>query len=122
MGLRSPQQYVDSLKDDRTVYYRGEKVADVTSHPVIKKAVHHACLDFEMAEDAATRDLAVVSESGDTYSRYFKIPTSTDDLMKRSQLIETATALGKTLVVLVKEIGTDALFALHRIAREVDRN
>lgn len=121
MGLRTPQQYIDSLKDDRTVYYRGERVADVTTHPIIKKAVHHASIDYEMAEDAATRDLAVVREDGDEYSRYFKIPASTEDLLKRAQLIEEATARGKTLVVLVKEIGTDALFALHRITRLVDQ-
>ena len=121
MGLRTPQQYVDSLKDGRTVYYRGERVADVTTHPTIKKAVHHASLDFEMAENPDFRDLAVVNENGDTYSRYFKIPSSTDDLLKRSQLIEAATALGATLVVLVKEIGSDALFALHRVARQVDQ-
>jgi 4-hydroxybutyryl-CoA dehydratase/vinylacetyl-CoA-Delta-isomerase len=121
MGLRTPQQYIDSLKDNRTVYYRGERVPDVTTHPVIKKAVHHAALDYEMTEDASIRDLAVVSENGDQYSRYFKIPASTDDLLKRSQIIEEATARGKTLVVLVKEIGTDALFALHRVTRQIDQ-
>ena len=121
MGLRTPQQYIDSIRDDRTVFYRGEQVADVTTHPIIKKAVHHAALDFEMTEDPEYRELAVVKEGGDEYSRYFKIPASTDDLLKRSQLIEAATALGKTLVVLVKEIGTDALFALHRVSRQVDQ-
>ncbi len=120
MGLRTPQQYIESVRDDRTVFYRGERVADVTTHPVIKKAVHHAALDFEMAEDPRYKDLAVVNEGAGEYSRYFKIPASTDDLLKRSQLIEAATAEGKTLVVLVKEIGTDALFALHRVARQVD--
>ena len=121
MGLRTPQQYIDSLKDGRAVWYRGERVADVTTHPVIQKAVHHACLDYEMAENAETRDLSVVSEGGDTYSRYFKIPRSTDDLLKRSQLIEAATAAGKTLVVLVKEIGSDALFGLHKVTKLVDQ-
>ena len=121
MGLRTPQQYIESVRDDRTVYYRGEKVADVTTHPVIKKAVHHAALDFEMAENPDYHDLAVVKEGADEYSRYFKIPTSNDDLLKRSELIEAATALGKTLVVLVKEIGTDALFALHKVSRQVDQ-
>lgn len=120
MGLRTPQQYIESVRDDRTVFYRGERVADVTTHPVIKKAVHHAALDFEMAEDPRYKDLAVVNEGAGEYSRYFKIPASTDDLLKRSQLIEAATAEGKTLVVLVKEIGTDALFALHRVSRQVD--
>jgi aromatic ring hydroxylase len=120
MGLRTPQQYVESLKDNRIVYYRGERVPDVTTHSVIAKAVKHASVDFEMAELAEHRDLAVVSEDGDVYSRYFKIPRDTDDLLLRSRLIEAATAKGKTLVPLVKEIGTDALFALHRISRQVD--
>jgi aromatic ring hydroxylase len=120
MGLRTPQQYIESVRDDRTVFYRGEKVSDVTTHPVIKKAVHHAALDFEMAENPEYRDLAVVRDGAGEYSRYFKLPASTDDLLKRSQLIEAATAEGKTLVVLVKEIGTDALFALHKVSRQVD--
>ncbi|MBI2765120.1 MAG: gamma-aminobutyrate dehydratase [Chloroflexi bacterium] len=121
MGLRTAQQYIDSVRDDRTVYYRGEKVADVTTHKVIGKAVTHACVDYLMAEDPATRELAVVQEDGDEYSRYYKIPASTDDLLQRSKLIEASTAMGKTLVPLVKEIGTDALFALHKVSRLVDQ-
>ena len=42
MGLRTPEQYKESLKDGREVYYRGERVEDVTTHPVIGKAVTHA--------------------------------------------------------------------------------
>ncbi|MGI8925233.1 MAG: 4-hydroxyphenylacetate 3-hydroxylase N-terminal domain-containing protein [Tepidiformaceae bacterium] len=121
MGLRTPQEYIDSLKDDRTVYYRGERVPDVTTHTVISKAVKHACVDYTMAEDPAHRDLAVVEEDGDSYSRYYKLPASVDDLLKRSALIEASTAMGKTLVPLVKEIGTDALFAMHRVMRIVDQ-
>lgn len=121
MGLRTPQQYIDSVRDGRIVYYRGEKVDDVTTHPVIKKAVDHAAVDYRMAEDPQYRDLAVVTEDGDEYSRYFKIPANTDDLLQRSKLIETATGIGKTLVPLVKEIGTDALFGLHKVARLVDQ-
>ncbi len=121
MGLRTPQQYIESIRDGRAVWYRGERVDDVTTHPVIKKAVRHACLDYEMAEDPATRELSVITEDGDTYSRYYKIPTSVDDILKRSQLIEAATAAGKTLVVLVKEIGSDALFGLHKVSRLVDQ-
>lgn len=120
MGLRTSKEYIESVRDGRTVFYRGERVDDVTTHPIIKKAVHHACVDFDMAEDPALRELAVIEEGGDTYSRYYKIPASTDDLLKRCKLIETSTGIGKTLVPLVKEIGTDALFALHKIAPQVD--
>ena len=120
MGLRTPAEYVESLRDGRTVFYRGERVPDVTVHPVIAKAVRHACVDYEMAEDAATRELAVVADEGEPYARYFKVPRSTDDLRLRSQLIEASTARGRTLVPLVKEIGTDALFGLMRVTRAMD--
>ena len=120
MGLRTPAEYVESLRDGRTVFYRGERVPDVTVHPVIDKAVRHACVDYEMAEDPETRDLAVVADEGEPYARYFKVPMSTDDLRLRSQLIEASTARGRTLVPLVKEIGTDALFGLMRVTRAMD--
>ena len=120
MGLRTPAEYVDSLRDGRTVFYRGERVPDVTVHPVIDKAVRHACVDYEMAEDPATRELAVVADEGEPYARYFKVPMSTDDLRLRSKLIEASTARGMTLVPLVKEIGTDALFGLMRVTRAMD--
>ncbi len=120
MPLRTPEQYTQSLRDGREVWFRGERVDDVTTHPVIGKAVHHAAIDFEMAEDPEYRDLAVVEEDGNRYSRYYRIPRNTEDLLLRSRLIETATALGDTLVVLVKEIGTDALFALLAVTAELD--
>ncbi|MHB8577181.1 MAG: 4-hydroxyphenylacetate 3-hydroxylase N-terminal domain-containing protein, partial [Dehalococcoidia bacterium] len=122
MALRTPEQYRASLRDGRAVYFRGRPVEDVTTHPVIGVAVQHACIDYEMGEDPAHHDLAVVSNGpGAPYSRYYKLPADTDDLLKRSELIEKATALGNTLVVLIKEIGTDALFGLHLVASQMDK-
>jgi hypothetical protein len=81
-------------------------------------AVQHASIDYAMAEI-----LAIVTWPWRTTRRPARplvgifISRSSDDLLKRSQLIETATGLGRTLVVLIKEIGSDALFALHMVAR-----
>src|SRR5262245_60960167 len=105
MPLRSAEQYIQSLKDNRTVYFRGERVADVTEHPVISVAVNHAAIDYRLADDPAHSDLAVITDDeGGSYSRYYQVPRSPDDLLKRSALIELATAKGATLVVLIKEI------------------
>jgi aromatic ring hydroxylase len=117
--LRTPEQYFESLRDGREIWFRGARVADVTKHPIIGKAVRHAAIDFSMAEDPAYRDLAVVDEDGKRFSRYYKVPRTADDLLMRSRLIEASTALGKTLVVLIKEIGTDALFALRAVTAEM---
>ena len=122
MALRTVEQYKESLRDGRVVYFRGHRVEDVTKHPLIRVAVNHAAIDYEIAHQPEHRSLAVYHdpESGQEYSRYFKIPSVSEDLLKRSELIETSTRLGCTLVVLVKEIGTDCLFALHLLARQMD--
>ena len=62
MGLRTAEQYKQSLRDGRAVFFRGEKVADVTRHPVIGIAVEHACIDYRMAEDPKYRELAVMRQ------------------------------------------------------------
>ncbi len=120
MGLRTPAEYVESLRDGREVWYRGERVDDVTTHPTIKKAVSHACIDYEMAESDEYRNLATFEADGETHSAYYRIPRTTQDLLDRSKLIEAATAEGDTLVVLIKEIGTDALFALLAVTAEFE--
>jgi 4-hydroxybutyryl-CoA dehydratase/vinylacetyl-CoA-Delta-isomerase len=115
MGLRTPQQFLSALRDGREVYYRGQRVTDVTAHPELGVAARHAAIDFELAEDPKYRNLATRRDGDREYSTYYHIPHSTKDLLDRSKLIETGTALGATLVLLVKEIGTDALFALMRL-------
>ena len=91
-ALRTPEEYRESLRDNRTVFYRGEPVDDVTTHPVLRHAVDHASLDYKMAEDPELRKLAV-TENG--YSRYFHVPQSGEDLLARSALIEAATRAGQ---------------------------
>lgn len=113
MPLRTPDQYRESLRDNRVVYYKGQRVPDVTTHPVLGVAVNHAAIDFEDRSDLAVHD---------GYSRYFKLPQDSKDLLDRSRLIEETTRKGKTLVTLVKEIGTDCLFALQMIAHHMDEH
>ena len=73
MPLRTVEQYVESLRDGRIVCYRGQRVPDVTRHPVISVAVDHASIDYRLADDPASRDLAVVKDSdGGEYSRYWR--------------------------------------------------
>jgi len=119
--MRTSKQYIESLRDGREVYFKGQRVPDVTTHAEIRLAIDHAAIDFDVAESTEYRSLAVYHDNGNEFSRYFKLPRTSEDLLLRSQLIEAATALGGTLVVLVKEIGTDALFALHVVAHEIDR-
>jgi aromatic ring hydroxylase len=113
---RTAEQYLEGLKDGREVYYRGERVHDVVEHPELGVAARHGALDFALADDPAQRELAIT----DGFSTFYSIPRSAADLRRRSSLIEASTRHGGTLVVLLKEIGTDALFALHRVTQGTD--
>ena len=115
MALRTVEQFLSGLRDGREVYYRGQRVPDVTEHPELGVAARHAAIDFQLAENPKFQQLATRREGNAVYSTYYHIPCCAQDLLDRSKLIETGTALGGTLVLLIKEIGTDALFALMRM-------
>jgi len=121
MALRTAAEYLESLRDGRTVYFRGSRVPDVTTHPVIGLAAQHASIDYKLAHDPVHRELCVISDPSGDYSRYYQIPRTPDDLLQRSALIELATTEGATLVVLIKEIGTDALCGLLRVSSSIDK-
>ncbi|MGL6279853.1 MAG: 4-hydroxyphenylacetate 3-hydroxylase N-terminal domain-containing protein [Gaiella sp.] len=109
--MRSAEAYLDGLRDGRLVHYRGERVPDVVAHDELGLVSRHAALDFRFAE--VRPELAVT----DGASTYYHLPRTASDLRRRSALIEEATAFGHGLVLLVKEIGTDALFALRRVCQ-----
>jgi 4-hydroxybutyryl-CoA dehydratase/vinylacetyl-CoA-Delta-isomerase len=119
MGLMNKEEYRASLRDGRTVFYRGKRVADVTTEPELRVGVELGVLDYELGHDPEHAKVAVShdAETGQPYSSYYEIPRSADDLLARSRLIELGTERGSTIPPLIKEIGTDALFALLRTLR-----
>jgi aromatic ring hydroxylase len=118
--LRTAEEYRTALADGRRVHYRGRMVS-VLDEPDLRVAVDHAALDFEVGHDPASRALAVRDLDGEDISAYYALPRSAQDLLDRSSLIETVTGLGGTMVTLIKEIGSDALFALLRVLDGVER-
>lgn len=123
MGLKTFEQHRESLRDGREVYFDGERVADVTTHPVLGVGMAFAAIDYRLAEDPEHRDLAVLTDpkTGEEFSRFYKIPKSAEDLLKRRELIAAGSRVSGG-PPLIKEIGTDALFALHIVADHMDRN
>ena len=117
MPLLTADEYRASLQDGRTLWYRGRRIPDILSEADLRVAVDHAAIDYEIGHDPQYRDLAVAKDpdTGSEYSAYYAIPRSPEDLLERARLIETVTGLGGTLVTLVKEIGSDALFGLLRV-------
>lgn len=122
MGIRSPEEYVAGLRDGRTVFQGGGRVEDVTTHPVLGICVEHGASVFRLAQREDLRELLVVSEGeGAPYSRYFALPRSSEDLLRRMKLIEKTTEEARSVLNIIKAIGSDALFALMVISHHLDQ-
>jgi aromatic ring hydroxylase len=105
------------LRDGRRVFYLGSLVEDVTKEPDLRVAIDLAATDFELAEDADARQVIVTTDpdSGAEIPVLYRVPRSASDVADRSRAIELGTRHGIGIPPLIKEIGTDALFALLRV-------
>jgi 4-hydroxybutyryl-CoA dehydratase/vinylacetyl-CoA-Delta-isomerase len=121
MALISAAQYKESLNDGRVVYYKGEKIENVATHPDLGVCADLMAIDYEMAENPEFRDLAVVKdpESGEEISRYYYKPQNAEDLLKAHELIVKATELGDGYIPLAHDIGADALNAINITANMI---
>jgi len=119
VGLKTAEEYRQSLRDGRVVYLNGEQVEDVTTHPALKVGVDTAAFDYEMAEIPEYRDLAVVTDekTGEPISRYYYTPKNSDDLLKRHELMVTGTRANQGIVPFTKDIGADSMNAVSMTAQ-----
>lgn len=124
MGLRTADEFRESLRDGRQVYMFGERVEDMTTHPVLTISVETAAGDFVLChmDDREIRDLFVVRhpETGEPMSRYFELPRTPDDLEKRLQMIGTSIRVTGGLPF-GKDIGTDAMYAIVTTAQQMGK-
>ncbi len=106
--MRDGQTFLNGLRDEREVWYRGERVEDVVEHEVLGTAARHVAADFDLQLEAEHHDLAVTTDDeGRSYSTFWHVPRSSDDLARRSRLIEASTAHGATLVSLGRADGCE---------------
>ncbi len=87
--VRTPTEYVEGLRDQREVWYRGRKVSDVTNHPVLGRCVSRVAREYELQHVSEYQDLlTTLDSSGHRVSRAYHIPRTCDDLAQRRQMIE----------------------------------
>src|SRR3954453_5674585 len=113
MGLRTADEYRASLRDGRTLWYRGKRVDDIVAEPDLRNAVDMAGIDFEMTHSPLHHDLTVTRDetTGEEHHAIYAIPRTPDDLARRSRIIEIGSLMCGTLIA-VKDVGSDALLGL----------
>lgn len=81
MGIRSGDEYRDSLRDGRQVWMHGERVEDVTKHPAFQPMVDAIARMYDMQHEARYQEVMTFQlPSGERASRFYKLPETPEDL------------------------------------------
>ena len=78
--IRTGEQYRDSIRDGRQVWINGERVRDVTTHPMFKPLVDVRARIHDMAHEARhAATMAYQDETGEPCSVGTKLPLTSQD-------------------------------------------
>ncbi len=79
--IRTGQHYRDSIRDGRQVWINGERVPDVTTHPMFRPLVDIRARMYDMQHDAKYAPIMTYAEegSGEICPVAAKLPMSQDD-------------------------------------------
>ena len=122
MKLKNGPEYMQSLtKLNPRIYYKGEKITDVTNNPATAPHVRSAALTYSLASQDEYRDLATATShlTGNVISRFTHVHQNIEDLLKKIKLLRV---LGqKTGTCFQRCVGFDGINAVYSVAYEVDQ-
>ncbi|HWS76085.1 MAG TPA: 4-hydroxyphenylacetate 3-hydroxylase N-terminal domain-containing protein [Quisquiliibacterium sp.] len=94
MALKTPQQYLESLRDGRVIYWEGEKIEDITTHPLFKVPLELMCSDYQYNDERYGELRRYTTEDGTQAHRVYQIPRSEQDLNTRVEMMRSAMSIG----------------------------
>ena len=77
--IRAGKEYIDSIRDGREVYLNGERVRDVTRHPMFKPLVDIRARIYDMQHEPATRAVMTYEDNGERHAIGNKPPVTQQD-------------------------------------------
>ena len=77
--IRTGDEYRDSIRDGREVWINGEKVDDVTCHPMFKPLVDVRARIYDMQHERQFCDVMTYQEEGDSFAVGLKLPHTQRD-------------------------------------------
>lgn len=85
MPIRTGEDYIQSLREkDMEVYYKGERIEDVTTHPATKGMIETQAELYDLQHSEEYQDvLTHVNDEGERESIFYKKPKSVEDIKAR---------------------------------------
>lgn len=87
--IRTGLEYLQSIRDGREVYINGERVRDVTMHPMFRPLVSIRAQIYDMQHETATRPIMSYEESGETHAVNNKLPVNHQDWWDKRRATDT---------------------------------
>jgi aromatic ring hydroxylase len=90
MPIRRGHEYLESLRDGRRVWLRGQRVEDVTSHPALAGCARSVAGVYDLQHDPAHRDLLTMPSptTGQPVSLAYLLPRTVEDLARQRRMYE----------------------------------
>jgi len=122
MALKTPQEYIDSIKDGRVVYCNGERVPDVTVHPILKICRDWMAMDYVLNQDPRYQDLLTERDEDGERASFALIPQRTkQDLLRLREMVKlwARVCFGKPSGA--KFVAKDGLNAVTVVSPRIDK-
>jgi 4-hydroxyphenylacetate 3-monooxygenase len=87
--IRTGEEYKASIRDSRAVYMNGERVKDVTAHPMFKPLIDIRARIYDLQHDPKTRHLMTYQEDGEVHAINNKLPLSQQDWWDKRRATDT---------------------------------
>ena len=92
MGIRNGQEFVESLRDGRTVYVNGERVKDVTTHPPFRGVVATLASLYDLQHQRRDALTYQSPSSGDAVAMGFMASATIEETERRAAAEEIRAA------------------------------
>ena len=122
MTIRTPEQYIESLRDGRVVYCNGERVNDVNDHPILQICRDWVAMDYVLQQDSRYQDLLTEKDDdGDLVSFALMPQKSKEDLIRLREIVKlwARVCFGKPPGA--KFVAKDGLNAVTVVSQRIDK-
>ena len=115
--FKTPEDYIESIRDGRVIYADGEKITDVMDHPVTRHGAQYYSRQYARFHDPALKATftAPDPETGEPADLFLIPPKTADDLLTRANALAFSQELGYGAGPAL----SDAILSLFMVSQEL---
>ena len=115
--FKTPEDYLESIRDGRVIYADGERITDIAEHPVTRHGAQYYAKQYARFHDPDVRDIFTTPdpETGESVDLFLTPPQNSEDLMKRAHALAVTWERGYGSAAAL----SDAMLSLYMVSSEL---